>query len=73
MCIATASETSDQCELEDCTRPKYKEGSRIHDYCSKQHAQKDAPNREGTHQSINSRPHRWSEGYCNYTCNSYVL
>ena len=48
MCIATASETSDQCELEDCTRPKYKEGSRIHDYCSKQHAQKDAPNREGT-------------------------
>ena len=46
--LATALKSEEQCELEGCTRPRYKEGSRIHNYCCGEHARKDAPNREGT-------------------------
>ena len=45
--VATASKPEEQCDLEGCTRPRYKEGSKTHEYCCVDHARKDAPNREG--------------------------
>ena len=45
--LATADKKEDECELPGCQKPKRKEGTRVHDYCCADHAQKDAPNREG--------------------------
>lgn len=33
--------------MEGCTRPRYVEGSKTHEYCCQDHAKKDAPNRNG--------------------------
>ena len=44
---ATADKPEEQCEMEGCARPKLQEGTRRHDYCSKSHADQDAPNRAG--------------------------
>ena len=44
---ATAEREEDQCELPGCTRPKRKEGDRTHNYCCRDHATQDAPNRDG--------------------------
>ena len=45
--LATADKPEDQCEMEGCNRPKLQEGTRLYDYCSKSHADQDAPNRAG--------------------------
>ena len=45
--VATADKPEDQCEMEGCGRPKLKEGTRVHDYCCRSHADQDAPNRAG--------------------------
>ena len=35
---ATAASEDDRCELEGCTRPKRREGTRVHSYCCLDHA-----------------------------------
>ena len=35
---ATAASDDDRCELEGCTRPRWKEGTRVHNYCCQDHA-----------------------------------
>ncbi len=51
ICLSTATGTAekeeDQCELPGCQKPKRKEGTRVHDYCCRDHASQDAPNRDG--------------------------
>ena len=45
---ARADQGSDQCDLPGCTRPKRKEqDGTVRDYCCKDHANQDAPNRDG--------------------------
>lgn len=39
---------SEQCDLSGCTQPKRKEqDGTVHDYCCRDHAIKDIPNRDG--------------------------
>ena len=47
-CVATAEQDSDQCDFGGCTQPKRKEpdGTRIRDYCCRDHAVQDNPNRD---------------------------
>lgn len=48
MRTAKADQDSDQCDLPGCTRPKRKEqDGTVHDYCCRDHANQDAPNRDG--------------------------
>ena len=43
-----ADQGSDQCYLPGCTWPKRKkQDGTVHDYCSRDHANQDAPNRDG--------------------------
>ena len=46
---ATADKVEDQCGLPGCTNRRKTEGGTVHDYCCLDHAQKDAPNRDGEH------------------------
>ena len=45
--LASAEKVEDQCEFPGCTKPKRKEGTRVHEYCCRDHADRDAPNRDG--------------------------
>ena len=43
-----SNEDSNQCDFSGCTQPKWKEqDGTVLDYCCKDHADKDAPNRDG--------------------------
>jgi len=44
---ATTDKTEEQCDLPNCTNKKRSEGGTTYDYCCRDHAQKDAPNRDG--------------------------
>ena len=45
---ARADQGSDQCDLPGCTWPKRKkQDGTVHDYCSRDHANQDAPNHDG--------------------------
>jgi hypothetical protein len=45
--LAQAEGEDDKCELPRCMNKKRVEGTRVFDYCSRQHAAQDEPGREG--------------------------
>ena len=50
--LASAEKVEDQCEFPGCTKPKRKEGTRVHDYCCHDHADHDASNSNGKSANI---------------------
>ena len=47
--LAQAEGEDDKCELPGCPNKKRVEGTRVFDYCCRQHAAQDEPGREGNY------------------------